>query len=90
MPENKSASFEASLEKLQEIVRELEGDQVDLERSVELYAEGRRLVLRCEDLLRVAENALREAGNGTSPAGEQSAPTQSSFDEEQLNDEIPF
>lgn len=64
MPENKSASFEASLVRLQEIVTELEGDQVDLERSVQLYGEGRRLVEHCENLLSVAEKALREAGNG--------------------------
>lgn len=88
MPENKSASFEASLARLQEIVTELEGDQVDLERSVQLYGEGRRLVEHCENLLGVAEKALREAGNGSAAEAEVPAPPGSSG--EQFEDELSF
>jgi exodeoxyribonuclease VII small subunit len=88
MPENKSASFEASLARLQEIVTELEGDQVDLERSVQLYGEGRRLVEHCENLLGVAEKALREAGNGT--GNEAAPPPPASSSGEQFEDEISF
>jgi exodeoxyribonuclease VII small subunit len=88
MPENKSASFEASLARLQEIVAELEGDQVDLERSVQLYGEGRKLVEHCEKLLGVAEKALREAGNGAGPETESRATASASGEE--FEDEIPF
>ena len=61
MAENKSASFEASLARLQEIVAELERENVELERSVALYREGRELVTRCEGLLKSAEETLRQA-----------------------------
>jgi exodeoxyribonuclease VII small subunit len=90
MPENKSASFEASLARLTEIVTELEGDQVDLARSVELYGEGRKLVARCEELLGVAEKALREAGNGTASIPEPTAPAAAPPDDLDSENEIPF
>ena len=81
MAENKSASFEASLTRLTEIVGELERDNVELERAVTLYGEGRDLVARCEALLKSAEETLRAAADGPASA----APSSSSFE-----DEIPF
>jgi exodeoxyribonuclease VII small subunit len=89
MPENKSASFEASLARLQEIVTELEGEQVDLARSVELYREGRALVTRCEELLGDAEKALRDAGNGVTTVPEP-PPAASGFDDLESENDIPF
>jgi exodeoxyribonuclease VII small subunit len=69
MVENKSRSFEASLGRLTEIVKELEGEGVDLERSVELFREGRELVTHCETLLKNAETTLRSAdGAAAAPA----------------------
>ena len=69
MAENKSASFEESLKRLQEIVAELESDQIELDRSVTLYREGRDLVGRCETMLKSAEETLRQAeGNGAPSA----------------------
>jgi exodeoxyribonuclease VII small subunit len=59
MAENKSGSFEASLDRLTAIVKELEGEGVNLERSVELFREGRTLVTHCETLLKNAEATLR-------------------------------
>jgi exodeoxyribonuclease VII small subunit len=64
MVENKSASFEASLARLSEIVTELEREGVELERAVKLYGEGRELVARCETLLKGAEETLRTAAAG--------------------------
>ena len=61
MAENKSSSFESSLERLKAVVDELEKESVDLERSVELFQEGRTLVARCEVLLKNAEDTLRAA-----------------------------
>ena len=55
MTENKSNSFENSLDRLKAVVDELERESVDLERSVELFREGRTLVARCEALLKNAE-----------------------------------
>lgn len=85
MAENKSGSFEASLDRLNAIVRELESEGVDLERSVALFKEGRTLVNHCEELLRAAEETLR-AADGTTAAP---AATQRNGDEA-LDDEIPF
>lgn len=69
MAENKSSSFESSLERLKAVVDELEKESVDLERSVELFKEGRSLVARCEVLLKSAEETLRVAdGNVAAPS----------------------
>jgi exodeoxyribonuclease VII small subunit len=69
MAENKSSSFESSLDRLKAVVDELERESVDLERSVELFREGRTLVARCEALLKAAEETLRAAdGNAAAPA----------------------
>ncbi len=82
MAENKSASFEGSLERLQAIVKELEADGIELERSVALYREGRELVGQCETMLRSAEATLRQAaGDGDASAA--------AHDDSQAS-EIPF
>ena len=83
MPENKSASFEASLERLQAIVKELESEGIELERSVELYKEGRALVQQCEAMLRSAEETLRQGVNGT-------AANAGSLEDVTRDDEIAF
>lgn len=70
MADGKSGSFEASLTRLEAIVKELEGDGVDLERSVELFREGRTLVKRCEDLLKNAEETLRATDAPPEPGTE--------------------
>ena len=67
MAENKSSSFESSLDRLRAVVDELERESVDLERSVELFREGRTLVAHCEALLKNAEETLR-AADGTAAA----------------------
>jgi exodeoxyribonuclease VII small subunit len=82
MAENKSASFEASLARLSEIVAELEREGVELERAVKLYGEGRELVARCEVLLKGAEETLRAAAAGIPAVGAAPGPAE--------NDEIPF
>jgi exodeoxyribonuclease VII small subunit len=82
MAENKSSSFEHSLDRLRAVVDELEKESVDLERSVELFQEGRTLVARCEVLLKNAEETLRAAdGNAAAPA---------IVNEEERLDEQPF
>jgi exodeoxyribonuclease VII small subunit len=83
MAENKSRSFETSLGRLEAIVKELEGEGVDLERSVELFKEGRALVAHCEGLLKNAEETLRVA-DGTAPAP---GPSERFDDDERPDDE---
>jgi exodeoxyribonuclease VII small subunit len=69
MAEKTAGTFEASLDRLTAIVKELESEGVDLERSVELFREGRGLVTQCEALLKNAETTLRAAdGEAAAPA----------------------
>ncbi len=80
MAENKSRSFEASLDRLSAIVKELEGEGVELERSVELFREGRTLVVHCEALLKSAEETLRSADG---PTAAPATPARVPVDDEQ-------
>jgi exodeoxyribonuclease VII small subunit len=67
MTENKAATFEASLKRLEDIVHQLESDAVSLDRSVELFQEGRGLARRCEDLLKTAQATIDAAVAGNPP-----------------------
>jgi exodeoxyribonuclease VII small subunit len=84
MAENKSSSFESSLDRLKAVVDELERESVDLERSVELFKEGKTLVARCEALLKSAEETLRAVDGTAAPAVAESG------DDERLAGERPF
>jgi len=48
-------SFEEALKKLEEIVEQLEGGNVPLEKSIEMYTRGDALRSHCESLLKSAE-----------------------------------
>ncbi|HOE97685.1 MAG TPA: exodeoxyribonuclease VII small subunit [Candidatus Sumerlaeota bacterium] len=52
--------FEQSLKQLEEIVRRLEEEEVPLETSLQLFADGQRLVRACEAQLKAAENQVRQ------------------------------
>jgi exodeoxyribonuclease VII small subunit len=86
MAENKAATFETSLKRLEEIVHQLEGDAVSLDRSVELFKEGRELARRCESMLKTAQETIDAAVAGTAPVLAKANGT----DAELLDDEIPF
>lgn len=51
----KRLPFERSMEELETIIKRLEGGQVPLEESVQIYERGEALKRRCEELLRQAE-----------------------------------
>ncbi len=60
MPEKKSElNFEEALERLNEIVAQLESESVSLDRSLELFAEGKRLVEFCHAQLTDAEEKVK-------------------------------
>lgn len=91
MAENKAATFEASLKRLEEIVQQLESDAVSLDQSVELFQEGRELARRCEALLKTAQETIDAAVAGNVPQQKPLASKAVSvLDEEQLDDELPF
>ena len=51
-------TFEASLEALEEIVHQLEGGDLPLEKSLELFEDGIRLSRQCQDRLNQAERRI--------------------------------
>ena len=51
-------TFEEALERLGEIVIELESESVNLNRSLELFTEGQRLTRLCHDQLVEAEEQV--------------------------------
>jgi exodeoxyribonuclease VII small subunit len=89
MAENKAATFEASLARLEAIVHKLESDQVALEDSVELFKEGRKLAAACEAMLKTAQAAIETVAAGVpekepSPAPFNASATSSLFDDDAL------
>ena len=60
MPAKKSElSFEEALERLNDIVAHLESESVSLDRSLELFSEGKRLVEFCQTQLSGAEEKVK-------------------------------
>jgi exodeoxyribonuclease VII small subunit len=58
MPEAPVASFETSLDELEKIVKELEGGDLSLERSLELFERGMSLSESCRKQLEQAETRV--------------------------------
>ncbi len=59
-PDAPEASFEASLERLHEIVEQLESGELDLEASLVLFEEGVRLSRTSQARLNSAEKRIEE------------------------------
>lgn len=55
---NKTQSFEASLDKLEEIVRKLEDGELSLDESLKLFEEGIKLSRECKERLDQAESRI--------------------------------
>ena len=68
MADDKSVSFEGRLQRLESIVRTLESDETDLDRAVNLYAEGKVLVAECEEQLRAAQQKIDTVNAPPAPA----------------------
>ena len=64
----KSQTFEASMQRLDEIVRLLENGDVSLEDSIKLFEEGTKLSVQCGKLLDEAELKVTQLMQG--PDGE--------------------
>jgi exodeoxyribonuclease VII small subunit len=54
-PDVATLSFEQALKELEEIVRQLESGDVELERSIEIYERGAALKAHCEKKLKDAQ-----------------------------------
>ena len=57
-PESKPPSFESCLEQLEKVVKELEGGDLQLERSLELFERGMALSEICRKQLEEAETRI--------------------------------
>lgn len=62
MPEKQLLSFEDQMQRLQDIVQELERADLTLERNVALYKEGRELARSCKDMLEQARHEISLSG----------------------------
>ena len=56
--QEQTKTFEASLEALERIVKQLEGGDLPLEKSLELFEQGIRLSRECQDRLSQAERRI--------------------------------
>ena len=58
MKNEQPKSFEASLDGLEEIVQQLEGGDLPLEKSLELFEQGIKLSRQCQERLSQAERRI--------------------------------
>lgn len=73
----KSVTFEASMVRLDEIVKALEKGDVPLEESIKLFEEGTKLAAKCSELLSNAELKV-----STLMKGPDGAPVEREFQDE--------
>lgn len=74
----KNESFEASMLRLEQIVRAMERGDVELEESLKLFQEGTELIRHCGKLLEDAELQVKKIM--TAPDG---SPVEEAFTDEQ-------
>ena len=73
----KNASFESNMQRLEQIVRAMERGDVPLEESLKLFQEGTDLVRSCNQLLEQAQLQVKKIM--TAPDG---SPVEEDFDHE--------
>lgn len=61
MPDSTTGAFEQKIARLEAIVKELEGGNVELDRAVALFKEGKSLAGECEQLLKGAQSQIDKA-----------------------------
>jgi exodeoxyribonuclease VII small subunit len=76
--------FEAKLDRIDAIVKELESGDTKLDRAIALFKEGKQLARECEELLKGAQLQIEEAMSEPAKGGKQRAKT------DELDDQIPF
>ena len=79
-------TFEESIHRLEEILKQLEGDKVDLETALSQYEEGVRLLKNCHGILESARQkieVLRGVGADENPIVEPFEKTTNSRSQEE-------
>ena len=61
-------TFENALARLEAVVREIESGKAPLDKTLELFEEGKKLVDYCEKVLTEAEQKVLRADTAGSPA----------------------
>ncbi len=64
MAEKKKISLEEAMARLEEIVSEMEGEKLPLDKSLKLYEEGIGLVARCSEELENAKRKIKRVQQG--------------------------
>ncbi len=67
MAKKQEQSFERQMQRLQEIVQELERTDLALEKNVALYKEGRELARSCKELLERARHEISLCAEDENP-----------------------
>lgn len=67
MADQQPGAFEQKIARLEAIVRELEQGNVDLDRSVALFKEGKALAADCDELLKGAQAQIDRAMEQQTP-----------------------
>lgn len=58
MEEDKDLNFETAMKQLEEIAAQLEKNDLDLDKSVEMFEEGMKLSKKCSEILENAEKKI--------------------------------
>jgi len=61
MSDGSPKTFEEKLDRIDAIVKELEGGRTDLDRAIALFKEGKTLTRECEALLKSAQEQIERA-----------------------------
>lgn len=79
MAEKEQSTFETKVARLESIVKDLEGGNVELDKAVALFKEGKALSKECQELLQAAQEQIDRAMETAAKPGA-----------EPFDDEIPF
>ena len=82
---DRNSNFEAKLERIDVIVKELESGDTKLDRAIALFKEGKTLARECEALLKNAQVQIDEAMSEP-----QSSATDKRAKADELDGQIPF
>ena len=86
-------SFEEALAELEKISEKMSQGGLPLETAVDMYARGAKLRARCSELLKAAEEKVKEIDaslDGSAPDEEDSSDGEPSVIETMREDDIPF
>jgi exodeoxyribonuclease VII small subunit len=67
MNDGSPKTFEEKLDRIDAIVKELEGGRTDLDRAIALFKEGKTLTRECEVLLKSAQEQIDRASRVDAP-----------------------